>query len=344
MKRALSIAMLVAACGRAAEPAAPAPPAPAARAAEPAHARCGWIATGDVSGYRTLIAHAAFFNAIHPKWFELAGDGSIRPLSGADDAGVIAAARDHGVTLAPAVASIRDPAPLRAVLRGPERRAAHVAALVALAVERGYAGLDLDYEALWGKADRAAYQAFIDEIAAAMHAAGKMVSVAVPGAVELKPTSPYDLAFLVARVDHVHVMAYDLHTVGTHAGPVAPQGWVEAVAAHAAAAGRPQRIVLGLPNYGVTTTWSGTSRASAARCASGYVTTDDHMEHCPKGRFAAGRVPNCQTPDGRLYFDDLASLEAKVAAARAAGLAGITYWDLGDEPDGFFAMIARYFP
>jgi len=51
-----------------------------------------------------------------------------------------------------------------------------------------------------------------------------------------------------------------------------------------------------------------------------------------------------------VYFDDLASHEEKVAAAaNAAGLAGITYWTIGGEPDrpgpkSFFEMIRSYFP
>jgi len=321
------------------------PPA-SARAVDTAaaHRRCGCIARDYHDGVRAFVAHAAFFDVIHPKWFELGADGAVVTLPGADDQRVIEAARAHGVALVPLLAQVRDPAPLRVMLRDPARRAAHVGALVELAVSRGYAGLDVDYEQLWGAEDRGGYAAFVDELAAAMHAAGKQLSLAVPGQIEDKPGSPWPYAALAARVDRVHIMAYDLHSVASHAGPVAPQGWVEAVAAHARASGRPERFSLALPNYGVGASWSVGGARAAALCVGAVETVDTHMAECPRGRFAAGRAPHCATARGQLYFDDLASLEAKVAAARAAGLGGITYWHLGDEPEGFFAMIERYYP
>jgi spore germination protein YaaH len=309
--------------------------------------RCGWIAASDADGVATFASRPTFFDAIHPKWYELAA-GRLRALPGADDPRVVATAQRHGVALIPLVASMpRDRDALRAVLRDPARRSAHVAALVALAVEHRYAGLDLDYEGLWGADDRAALAAFVAEIARAMHAAGKSVSFAVAAQVGTKagdkPGVPWDYALLAAHADHVHLMAYDLHTVGTHAGPIAPLGWVEAVIAHAAATGRPERFVLGLASYGVTPTWSTGADRAAALCRGRIDVTDDHMATCSRSRHRAGRAPHCTTAHGLLHYEDTASLEAKVRAARRAGLGGVTYWHLGDEPDGFFAMIARHY-
>jgi hypothetical protein len=64
---------------------------------------------------------------------------------------------------------------------------------------------------------------------------------------------------------------------------------------------------------------------------------------------ASGRAPNAQSSQGHLYFDDLASLEEKVAAAASAGIGGISYWNVGGEPDrpgarSFFDMVRAYFP
>ena len=289
------------------------------------------------------MAHADFFQAIHPLWYELADGGAVRALPGADDARVLDAAHAHGVLVIPLVAAVHDVALLRAVLRDPARRTAHIRALVALAVDHGYPGLDLDYEHLWGRDDRATVQAFVAELAPAMHAAGKTLSAAVPAQTASTSGTAWDYGFLAARLDRVHIMAYDFHVVGGHAGPIAPQGWIDAVVAHAAATGHPAAFLLGLPNYGVTPTWSGTTRRSAALC-SWYAVVDDHMPHCPRGRWLAGRAPHCETSKGLLYFEDLRSLAAKAAAARAAGLGGITYWHLGGEPEGFFEMLEGHYP
>jgi spore germination protein YaaH len=343
---AVVVALLLACKGLPPAGAPAAAPAPLRAPARP-HARCGWIARDDRAGVDAFVAHAAFFDAIHPKWYRVEADGPA-PLPGADDARVLAAAREHGVAVMPVVAAIGDPAPLRALLRDPARRDAHVAGLVALAVDRGYAGLDIDYEGLWGHDDRVAFQAFASALATAMHAAGKQLTAAVPGLVERVPgdrtDSPYAYGFLAEHLDRVHLMAYDFHHAHNHAGPVAPQGWVEAVIAHAAATGRPERFLLGLPNYGVAPGWSGDSRRAAALCAGGYAIDDDHMATCALGHYDAGRAPHCASAIGRVDFDDLGSLDAKVAAAARAHLGGVTYWHTGGEPDGFFEMIEGHFP
>jgi len=118
------------------------------------------------------------------------------------------------------------------------------------------------------------------------------------------------------------------------------------------------KFILGLPNYGLagddggTTSWFGSSMDSINLVGGSYATTTTHMSVCPLTNgesIAPGRAPNATSSKGHLYFDDIASHEEKVAAAKAAGLAGITYWTIGGEPDRpgpktFFQMIRSYFP
>ena len=54
----------------------------------------------------------------------------------------------------------------------------HVSAIVALVLAHHYAGIDIDYENLHA-ADRHVFTVFITDLAAALHAHGKMLSVAV---------------------------------------------------------------------------------------------------------------------------------------------------------------------
>jgi spore germination protein YaaH len=67
------------------------------------------------------------------------------------------------------------------------------------------------------------------------------------------------------------------------------------------------------------------------------------MASCSFGTWTAGRSLNCNSANGMLYFDDAASLEQKVQSAKNRGLAGITYWNVGGEPAGFFDMVRKYF-
>ena len=56
-----------------------------------------------------------------------------------------------------------------------------------------------------------------------MHAKGKALSITVPAMPEPAANSGWDVEKLATIVDHLHVMGYDFHTVGTHGGPLAPR-------------------------------------------------------------------------------------------------------------------------
>src|SRR5437660_11609234 len=100
-----------------------------------------------------------------------------------------------------------------------------------------------------------------------MHAAGKQVSIAVPGLEQGATNNAWDYDALSAVLDQLHIMGYDYHWLGgDHAGPTAPLGWIDAVGVHAAATGHAKKFVLGLPNYGLNTGWFGTLKQSAAAC------------------------------------------------------------------------------
>ena len=308
------------------------------------HRRCGWIGGGDTAGAAAFVANAAWYDAIHPDWYALATDGtSLRTISGADDAALIAAAHANHVAVIPLVTAVEDMAPLRATFTDPARRAAHAKALVDMATTKGYDGFDLDYEKLWQPTDRAGYTALLEEIAAAMHAAGKQVSIAVPGVPDPAAKNGYDLESIVALVDDIHIMGYDFHTLGQHSGPLAPLGWIEAILKRIDATGAPEKFVLGLPNYGVTTSWFTTLSDALKLCGPSYATVDDHMATCGFGHYDSGRTPHCATEHGELYFEDLQSLEEKLKLAARYKVAGIGYWTVGSEPDGFHALIARYY-
>jgi spore germination protein YaaH len=328
-------------------PAPTTPPVDAAvppQAAGARHARCGWIEYGNTAGYDDFAANATYFDVIHPDWYALNPDGvTLKAYAGADDSRVVMAARTNHVQIIPLIASVTSATYTETMMNSASNRAAHIAALVKLAVDHGYDGVDIDYEHL-PEADRAAFTQFMTELAAAMHARGKLVSAAVYG--EPHDSSVYDYAALAKVCDQLHIMGYDYHWIGGgHAGPVAPLGWVKAAAAHAAATGHANKFILGVPNYGLD---GCRGKDCPAGCSGAISVTTNEMATCPYNvddHYTAGRQPNCPAAaGGTLFFDDLQSLEEKVAAARAAGLGGVTYWAMGREIDGFFAMVLRYFP
>ena len=308
------------------------------------HHRCGWIFTVDPAAAQTFIQNAAYYDAIHPDWFALQSDSvAIRPLKDVDDAAVIAAARAHHVAVIPLVTSVESVDYTRTMISDPSKRAAHIAQLVQLAQSHGYDGLDLDYEHLWNPSDKVPLLAFIQQFAAAMHAAGKSASMATPALDG--PSSVWDYAAVSAALDDVHMMGYDFHTIGTHAGPTAPLGWIDQVNAFAQSTGHPEKFILGLPNYGVTTSSACTLSTCAATCTSPISVTTGEMDNCQSNtaHYRAGRILNCNTAAGMLFFDDAQSLEEKVASAKSHSIGGIGYWNVGGEPAGYFEMVKKYY-
>lgn len=335
------------------------------------HRFCGWLygsRNPDLlnRAYGTFAAHAEDFDAVHPTWWHVTGLTTIEARSvGFEDPRVMDNTTRGGkrTKLIPTIQAEDQPDRdyAHAILNNPDLRRRHVAAIVDLVTSHGYDGIDLDYEHLSATlgpgqtvhTERQAFSTFVAEAAAALHAAGKTLSLAVP--VVGSRRGIYDYEALSAHADHIHVMGYDYHyEQGPHGGPVAPLGWIRDVVDYIGSIDgglRRDRFILGMPNYGlVGTTVCNPSLRCLEMAGAGYRTSTEHMDHCAMGGADPGRTPNATLADGQvMFFDDLASLEEKVIVAAEGGLGGVSYWSIGGEPDRpgartFFEMVRSHFP
>jgi spore germination protein YaaH len=347
---------------------APTTPPPLAGSANH-HRFCGWLmATGWVPiaqdpNYADFVAHADQFDAVHPTWYHLASTTTLAPSYGEGAAAILANTTVGGkrTLLIPTIAAAdgNEPGWASTMLHDATLRAQHEAAIVQLVTSKSYDGIDLDYEHL-PDADRDAFSTFAAELGQMLHAGGKTLSFAV-GALSTSRYSHWDYTALAAVADELHVMGYDFHYLGSHPGPVAPLGWIQQVLAYIGTIANGQakgKFILGVPNYGIagadssTTTWFGSAMDCISAAGGSYDVTTTHMSSCPLTNgvaIAPGRAPNAPTANGHVFFDDIASMEEKVAAAQIAGLGGATYWTIGGEPDRpgprtFFEMMRSHFP
>jgi spore germination protein YaaH len=322
----------------------PATPSPSPTPTD-THRRCGWIGGGDTVGENSFIANAAQFEYVHPKWFTMNADGvSINNAGNTDLPTVIAAAQANGVKIMPLI-DTDDVERLRKMLGSATLMQQHVANLVQTCQTHGYVGLDIDYEHLWTAADRAPYTAFFHALATAMHAAGLELSMAITAIAVDDGNSGYDYDALAADADILHVMGYDFHYMGgDHLGPIAPKGWIDGTFQHAQSTGHGDRFILGVANYAIGSGWWTTALDAPSRCTGALATSTTHMLTCPYGVFEAGRALSCNTSQGALWFEDVASMEEKLQVALKYGARGITYWTIGAELPGYFAMAKKYFP
>jgi spore germination protein YaaH len=314
----------------------------------PLHHRCGWIGadTAD-AGAATFAANPDFFDAIHPVWFNANADGTVTGISRTDDPRVVTVAHAHHVLLMPLIYGGDDGSNLRSIMSSPASITAHVNAVVNLAVSRGYDGIEIDYEHLWQASDRPTFVALMTQLATAMHAQGKQLSMAVSPIPADSPDNAYDYVGLVhGGVDVLHLMGYDFHSIDSdHTGPLAPLGWLDAVGARVQSQGFADHVIMGVANYGVGHGWYVTSISdSISRCGGTYSTVTNHMLTCPYGTWDAGTAPHCSTSQGDLWFEDAASVAEKAKSAASHGLRGMTWYTLGNEPAGFFDAIRAAYP
>ena len=215
--------------------------------------------------------------------------------------------------------------------------AAQVAGIVALTEREHYAGIDLDYENLHA-GDRQAFTTFVTRLARALHARGKVLSVAVFAKTTNAGTDPrnvaQDYAAIGRAADQVRLMAYDYHWDSSPPGPVAPISWVRAVLRYARTQIPASKIILGVPLYGYD--WvghhgTGISWLQALRLSRQYHATAhyDQASQAPWFRYrdAAGH-------EHTVWFENAASSRAKFDAAQGAQIGGVYLWMYGYEDAG----------
>lgn len=251
----------------------------------------------------------------------MAGAAGIRPV-------MVLAPEDERGSFSNALASL--------VFNDPAARARLIGQIVEVMEEKGYGELNIDFEFVLPE-DRGVFTAFTREAAEAVRAAGFRSSV------DLAPKTSrdqrgllyeaHDYAALAEPVDRVLLMAYEW---GYKYGPplaVAPLNQVRRVVEYALTEIPPEKIWLGVPNYGydwplpyerqrtvartignveaVTIAWDNRAEIFYDETAQSpyFVYTRDGVEHI-------------------VWFEDLRSWQAKIDLAREYGLAGIGVWQL----------------
>jgi spore germination protein YaaH len=265
-------------------------------------------------------------------------------LRGEHDAKIMALARQRGARVHFRVSNLTNwefnRSVAHAILVDPPARARAITDLIGTADTYGYDGVNVDLERV-PPSDRAALTAFTKDLAEAVHARGKLLSIAVPGKTADDPTDPssgaFDVAALGSIVDRMILMAYDEHWDSGPPGPVASLPWVEAVVRYAVSQVSVAKLLLGVAFYGYDWPARGTGEGISMREAvrrgaqAGAAIQWDERASVPFYRIGARTI----------YFENERSLMHKLAVQARAGLAGIAPWRLGHEVPEVWDAISR---
>lgn len=264
---------------------------------------------------------------------ETTASGACNTYSAAD----VADLKAHSAYQYPTVSGMTT-ADVHALVSSGANRSAAVSQLTSFVVDHRLTGVDVDMEDYWSwtAADFSNYKTFLGQLATALHAQGKKLTVDAPAMTE--DASFYDYAAVSAKgVDELDIMAYDEEfdtAPGARCLPIAPLNWLKQVTRYAQSkVPDPARLVIALPSYGI----SAPDPCDLDRVTGNIQFSD--MVHSPgfstdPATIAARRDPSSGeirwVSGGTLYdYVDSAALDAKLAAVTSLGVTKVSVWSLG---------------
>lgn len=241
-----------------------------AKAAETRRIMSGWSPYWTTAASNAaFLANADLFSDISPFWHDAVKNSgnpsgiaiANHSLGSGTIASNLAQIKDHGAKILPSITDGSGKGTMAQVIADPGKRAALVTQIVALVNNSGYDGIDLDFETFafsdgsssWA-ATRGNWVQFVTDLSTALHAGGKLLSIAVPPTYnsDMNSTSGYwvyDLGGVAPFIDKLRVMAYDYSF--SRPGPVGgPMSWVEKILAYTVSVVPANKVSLGTPTYG----------------------------------------------------------------------------------------------
>ena len=226
----------------------------------------------------------------------------------------------------------------KALLADPAAQAKLLQNCVDVMKEKGYTGLDIDFEYVPGES-REALNCFLAKARAWMHDEGFLLTSAVESLTQDNQTGSLYAAFDFAAQgkynDFVTLMTYDW---GYQSGPpmaVAPINEVRRVLEYAVTRIPREKILMGIPNYGYDwkipfqqgTMATVVTNPGALTIAARYGAdiSFDERAQTPWFRY--------QEPGGQrheVWFEDARSIYAKLELAKEFGIAGVSYWTVNN--------------
>lgn len=287
---------------------------------------------GTTGGDQSIRANRDVLNVVHPFWYSPNADGTIYAHPGLEDPQQISEWRDLGLTIIPSI-----PSSVFEMLSPAATRSFHIQQIVGLVERFDYDGIDIDYEG-FPVSTRDDFSAFIEELAAELHAHGKLLTIAVHAKTDDTGTGPgaaaQDWERIAPAVDVFSIMAYDYTSRNEPAGPISPTDWALNVLAYAESVTDLSKVRLGLPFYGyswkrnrppaTTVSWESIQPLIASFKL--------EIRRDPGGE-AYVELDTRGLPRQIFYVADSGALEYKLEQVLAAypELGGIAIWGIGGE-------------
>lgn len=314
----------------------------------------GWVPFWDQNrSLQSFSNHSNIVNHLSMFWYYLTPDGQIETYAGVNESKTtIANARANGATVFALIANSPDNGSnqwdalrVRETISDAASRQRHIEDLTRLAIDFGFDGINIDYEAL-ERRDRQIFSAFIQELAAALHTNNKLLAVALhPKTAEYRPSEDngshaQDWKHISQHADQLHFMTYGEHVGSDHSGPIASLPWVEKIIKFALEQQNvpKDKLFLGIPLYaegwkvnadGSTTGLNKElTYTDVAREVNRYDSTIQWDEDSASP-YAEINTGNNETT--LYWFENQQSVQRKLALMEHYGINNLAFWRLGGE-------------
>ncbi|MCD6369410.1 MAG: hypothetical protein J7L38_06410 [Thermoproteales archaeon] len=211
----------------------------------------GWVVEYDQESTLNYYKYHEKFTWVSPTWYVVDSNGNI--LEKYFDEYFVNKSKEWGVKVVPLVANEGfNREIVHKILSDPKLREKVAQQLLDLVLERGYDGINIDFENIPPE-DRDNLTVFMKILYEMFHKRGKLVSIDVASKTKEVYTGwagAYDYKELGKYSDLVILMIYDYHWSTGSPGPISPLNWFRSVLEYATQTIPKEKIVAGLPFYG----------------------------------------------------------------------------------------------
>jgi cellulose synthase/poly-beta-1,6-N-acetylglucosamine synthase-like glycosyltransferase/peptidoglycan/xylan/chitin deacetylase (PgdA/CDA1 family)/spore germination protein YaaH len=299
----------------------------------------GFYVNWDPASMVSLRMHVSHLTHLVPEWLILRnakGD-----LDDQNDPTVIAIAAEAKLPIIALVTNYRDgwqPGDVHKILHDADARADLVDNIYSNLQEHHFAGVNIDFEELT-PADRQPLVNLMRQLSAKLKPAGLLLTESLP-----IDDPAYDIAPLAQINDYIVPMVYDEHYQSGEPGPIASQAWFRARVDRLAEIAPPEKIVIGMGNYGYDWTIGGSGSAEVAfgqvmaQAASNNASNQAAIEWDPNSGNPVLRYQAGGRRHEVWFLDAVTALNAARTVADAA-FRGVALWRLGAEDPDLWSVL-----
>lgn len=298
----------------------------------------------DPKGYATLTKNLGLINTVIPFSYKVDQYGAIsgrhysKPYSLTKSAGAQTLALINNIQ-----GSNFNSNTIHRMLSNASSRSRAVNGIARLLVEKGYRGVNIDFENVKAS-DRIYLTAFFRELAATLRPKNLLVTASVPAKTYDDKSSAHSGAFdyqaLAPYLDMVMIMTYDEHYAGGDPGPVASLPWVEKVINYTLKSFHPKKVLLGIAAYGYDWSW-GKGKALQYNGIQNLIKSN---KVAPKWH-SVYKVPYFTYKSWgvthQVWYENSYSTSYKADLVKKYGLKGVAVWRLGYEDPNIWSILRQ---